>query len=336
MRGRAARSTGTPRRCRRLRSAPAGRPAGRAPGLGCVLPHTGMPGASLPQRSRRPHVRGRTSTDPFLRLQSAADTKRSGGSHAGTVRGGVRLRGLRRAAGPGAQRVPDLPGRGPRRSPRSFRAGSGGSRSPGLAANSGCRGPRQLRRRCWREEIEPRLGLRLREPDSPELPIVVRRLDDFHPDALYHGLEAFGPLRDVAGVSSMRPRSRPPPPNGRAPSAWRGKQARRPRRGPPDRGRRDDALEVPRPGHRSRSLTVSVSTRRAPGRAGSAPARDRRVLYRARCRPAAAGAAAVRGRHRGRVPSRNPSRSAFQALESVWRSVHGLVTEIEADAWHRS
>jgi type VI secretion system protein ImpC len=44
---------------------------------------------------------------------------------------------------------------------------------------------------------EPRLQLRVGSPDSPRLPIAFRSLDDFHPDALYRGLELFGSLRSI-------------------------------------------------------------------------------------------------------------------------------------------
>ena len=45
--------------------------------------------------------------------------------------------------------------------------------------------------------FEPRLELHLGGPESPEVPIVFRGLEDFHPDALYRGLAPFGSLRDI-------------------------------------------------------------------------------------------------------------------------------------------
>src|SRR5262249_2415397 len=172
--------------------------------------------------------------------------------------------------------------------------------------------------------LEPRLG----GPDSPVTPVVVRRLDDFHPDALYRDLELFGPLRDIrrrlldastfadaasqwsraVGLAAGTGAASPP-----APATVEDDEAMRRRllgRGPiPSRplpGAAQGALE--------RLLRESVAPH-------VVPAPDPRLpeLLRSVDETAAGFLRSIL-----RAP-------AFQALEGTWRSIHGLASGLETD-----
>lgn len=181
--------------------------------------------------------------------------------------------------------------------------------------------------------IEPRLHLRLRGPDAPELPIVFRGLDDFHPDALYRGLEAFGPLRDVRrrllDVSTFAEAaaewSRAVGPAGEvrpaavaaSPPPTEDDEATRRRllgRGPVQTSRVVPAVASAQ-GRLDRLLREIVAPHIVPG-----PDQRLPEVLRSVDDTAAALLRAI---------LHDPS---FQALEGIWRSVHGLVTEIETDA----
>ncbi len=182
--------------------------------------------------------------------------------------------------------------------------------------------------------IPPRLELHLGGPDSPGLPIVFRSLDDFHPDALYRGLAPFGPLRDV------RRRLLDASTFAQAAAEWSravglAREARpaASAASPPSPTEDDEAT------HRRLLGRGPIEVSRVPPAVASAQARldqllreivaphivptaDRRLpeLLRSIDETAAALLCAI---------LHHPD---FQALEGVWRSVHDLVTEIEADA----
>ncbi len=181
--------------------------------------------------------------------------------------------------------------------------------------------------------IAPRIEIRLGGPNSPELPIGFRSLEDFHPDALYRGLEPFRPLRDtrprlldastfaeaaaewsrLAGLAG----DTLPAESAASPSKTEGDEATRrrllglssaePSRVPPAVARAQAGLD--------RLLREVVAPH-------IVPSVDRRLpeLLRSVDDTAAALLRAI---------LHHPS---FQALEAAWRSVHGLVTEIETDA----
>jgi type VI secretion system protein ImpC len=180
--------------------------------------------------------------------------------------------------------------------------------------------------------IEPRLALRLGGPDSPGLPVTFRSLDDFHPDALYRGLEPFGPLRDIrrrlldastfadaaaewSGVAGLPGETRPVATSASSPTEddeathrrLLGSRPARTSRVPPAVSRAGPGLD--------RLLREIVGPY-------IVPSPDRRLpeLLRSVDDTAAALLCAI---------LHHPD---FQAVESVWRSVHDLVTQIETDA----
>jgi type VI secretion system protein ImpC len=178
----------------------------------------------------------------------------------------------------------------------------------------------------------PRLELHVGGPDSPTLPIVFRSLDDFHPDSLYSALEAFGPLRDVrrrlldvltfteaaaewSRVVGLAGEVGPAP--AAAPSLTENDEATRRRL--LGRGRADISRVPPAVASAQARLDQLLSEVVAPY---IVPNADRRLP--ALLRSVDETAAALL-----RVILHHPD---FQALESTWRSVHDLVTEIEADA----
>ena len=176
----------------------------------------------------------------------------------------------------------------------------------------------------------PGLEIRPGGLDAPGLPVVFRRLDDFHPDALHGSLELFGPLRDI-------------------------------RRRLVDASTFADAAA-----EWSRAVGLAAGSRPAASALAPAPAEDdetthRRLLGRGSIKGPAAPAGAQAGLDRllreivapHVVPSPDPRlpellRSVdettaallrailhlpdFQALEGAWRSIHGLVAELETDA----
>jgi type VI secretion system protein ImpC len=180
--------------------------------------------------------------------------------------------------------------------------------------------------------IAPRLEIHLGGPDSPGLPIVFRSLDDFHPDALYRGLEPFGPVRDIrrrlldastfskaaaewsrlAGLAG----DALPAASGAAPSLREDDVATRQRL----LGRGSAAMSRVPPAMASARAELDHLLREvvAPH---IVPSADRRLpeLLRSVDDTAAALLRAI---------LHHPD---FQALEAAWRSVHGLVTEIETD-----
>jgi type VI secretion system protein ImpC len=178
--------------------------------------------------------------------------------------------------------------------------------------------------------IAPRLEVHLGGPDSPGLPIVFRSLDDFHPDALYRGLEPFSPLRE------MRRRLLDAYTFAEAAAEWsRIAGEARPASAPPSPAPTEDNEAT----HRRLLGRGSVELSGVPPAVAGAqaaldrlvreviaphivPSADRRLpqLLRSVDDTAAALLRAI---------LHHPD---FQALEAAWRSVHGLVTEIEADA----
>jgi type VI secretion system protein ImpC len=182
--------------------------------------------------------------------------------------------------------------------------------------------------------LEPRLVLRLGGPDAPEVPISLRGLDEFHPDALYRRLDAFTPLRE------MRRRLQDRATFAEAAAEWSravglATEAR------PARARAEDDEAM-----RRRLLGAG-----APEGGGGAPAGSRA--------PSAATSAQARLEGLLRevvaphvVPSPDPRlpellasvdqttaallrsilhHPQFRTLEATWRSVHGLVTGVETD-----
>jgi type VI secretion system protein ImpC len=178
--------------------------------------------------------------------------------------------------------------------------------------------------------IAPRLELRLGRPDAPALPIAFGSLDDFHPDALYRRLEPFRPLREV------RRRLLDTSTFGEAATEWSRlvglvTEARLPAPPAPPSPVEDEAAT------RRRLLGLgSAETSPAPPAVAAGvdrllreivspyivPSADRRLPELLRSvDDAAAGLL--------RAILHHPD---FQALEATWRSVHGLVTEVETDA----
>jgi type VI secretion system protein ImpC len=180
--------------------------------------------------------------------------------------------------------------------------------------------------------IAPRLEVQLDGPDSPGLPIVFRGLDDFHPDALYRGLEPFGPLRDIrrrlldastfaeaaaewSRLAGLAAESLPVA-SAAAPVPTEDDEATRRRllgRGSAGTSRVPPAMASAQ-AELDRLLREVVAPH-------IVPSADRRLpaLLRSVDDTAAALLRAI---------LHHPD---LQALEAAWRSVHGLVTEIEAD-----
>lgn len=179
----------------------------------------------------------------------------------------------------------------------------------------------------------PRLDIHLGGPDSQGLPIAFRSLDDFHPDALYRGLEPFGPLRDIrrrlldtstfaeaaaewsrlVGVPGealpTAPVAAPSPTEDDAAARRRllGRASAEPSRVPPAMASAQAELD-----HLLREVVAPHIV----------PSADRRLPALLQSVDHTAGALL-------RAILHHPD---FQALEAAWRSVHGLVTEIETDA----
>ena len=179
--------------------------------------------------------------------------------------------------------------------------------------------------------IAPRLEVHLGGPDSPGLPIVVRSLDDFHPDALYRGLEPFSPLREIrrrlldastfaeaaAEWSRIAGEARPAAPAQPSPTPTEDNKATHRRL--LGRGSVELSGVPPAVAGAQAALDRLVREVVAPH---IVPSADRRLpqLLRSVDDTAAALLRAI---------LHHPD---FQALEATRRSVHGLVTEIEADA----
>ncbi|HVQ76193.1 MAG TPA: type VI secretion system contractile sheath large subunit, partial [Candidatus Binatia bacterium] len=177
--------------------------------------------------------------------------------------------------------------------------------------------------------IEPRLEIRLGDSDSPRLPIVFRRLEDFHPDALHRDMELFGPLRDI------RRRLLDPSTFAAAAADWSravGLTAGAgPTVGPPSPSEPEDDEAT----HRRLLGRGPTGSARAPA---SAPAGLDRLLRQIVAPHIVPGADP-------RLPellrSVDDTTAAllrailhhpdYQALESVWRAVHDLVTGLETD-----
>ena len=179
----------------------------------------------------------------------------------------------------------------------------------------------------------PRLEIRLGGPDAPGLPIVFRSLEDFHPDALYRGLEPFRSLRDIrrrlldtstfaeaaaewSRLAGLAVEALPAPPAASPAPREDDEAARRRllglgpadiRRVPPAAARAEAGLD--------RLLREVVAPHIVPGA-------DRRLPELLRSVDDSAAALLRAILHHPDV----------QALEAAWRSIHGLVTEIETDA----
>ena len=182
--------------------------------------------------------------------------------------------------------------------------------------------------------FEPRLELHVGGPDAPGLPIVFRSLDDFHPDALYRELEPFDSLRDVrrrlldtssfaqaaaewSRAVGLAGEGRPAASSASDPSPTEDDEATRRRL--LGRGSTEASRVPPAVASAQARLDQLLREIVAPH---IVPTADRRLpeLLRSVDETAAALLRAIL-HHAG-----------FQALEGVWRSVHGLVTEIEAGA----
>jgi type VI secretion system protein ImpC len=180
--------------------------------------------------------------------------------------------------------------------------------------------------------IAPRLEIHPGGPDSPGLPIAFRSLEDFHPDSLYRGLQPFSALRDIrqrlldastfaaaaaewSHLAGMTVEALPAAPVA-SPAPTEDNQATVQRllgHGPADISRVPPAVARAEAGL-DRLLREVVAPH-------VVPSADRRLpdLLRSVDDTAAALLRAI---------LHHPD---VQALEAAWRSVHGLVTEIDTD-----
>jgi type VI secretion system protein ImpC len=167
----------------------------------------------------------------------------------------------------------------------------------------------------------PELRLSLEAEDGPTVSLCFSSLDDFHPDALYHGLDVLQPLRqlrdqlaDPRNVASQRPPEAPEDPDKGSPAHLDGVQDLL--------GKVIDQTALPLAGSGaagSDDLQAFVRRVVAPHLVPESSDQQREQVARVD--------AAIEGLLREVL--HHPD---FQALESLWRSVDFLVRRVETDA----